>query len=217
MTPELPDVNALLHVDVGLGATGLPSRVQDLVAGDLVIAAPSYRGDVELPAPGQTLLLHWTGPRGIHALTVCFAGLDRVGRGQLSHWVVSPVGDVELVQRRRFVRTAVEESVALVPRDAVLTSVAGGWLIDLGEGGIRARFDAPSPLAPHTRVEIHLTLRDTVVTLVGCVLRCTPVEQTDGSRVFEAVITFEPTEHQGDLIRRTVLHQQVLARRQARA
>lgn len=214
MKLDTPHVNALVRVDVREGASGLPSRVEDVEDGDLCIAAPAYEGDVEPPRATDRMVLHWTGVRGVHALPASFVELQRQGAGRLPRWRVRPVGNVELVQRRRFVRSPVSDAVAVVPVEGQLARVVAGSLVDLGEGGIRARFDALSPLAEATEVQVHLSLRDRSVILVGTVLRCLPIV-VDGARGHEAVIVFEPTEQEGDLIRREVLHQQVLRRRQA--
>lgn len=213
MTLERPAVNTLIRVDVSPEATGVPSRVEGFDGGDLWIAAPAYGGDVEPIRPGAVVVVRWTGPRGLHAMSVEVTELER---GNVATWRVRPVGDVEMVQRRQYVRAAVGDAVAVVPRsDGALRSVVSGWLVDLGEGGVRARFEASTAIVSDLEVEVHLNLRGQPVVLVGTVLRCTEAQLRDGQRTYEAVVTFEANEVQGDLIRRTVLHHQVAARRRA--
>lgn len=214
MNLDKPPLNQLLRLDVHPFGFGLPSRVEDLEDDDVVISAPSYPGDEAPLSAGAQLLVRWTGPRGLHALPVAMV---TTVSGALPRWRVRPVGDVEMVQRRQFVRAPVDEPVTIIPRDQVITSVVGGTLVDLGEGGLRGRFASSAPMHTDAPVEIHLMLRDVPVMLVGRVLRCTSVEGAASRRLYEAVITFEPDEHNGDLIRRTVLHQQVVARRAARS
>lgn len=214
MSFERPAVNTLLRVDISPELSGVPSRVEGVDGDDLWIGAPSYEGNLEPVEPGSVLLLRWTGRRGLHALPVQVMGIEH---SKVTLWRVLPVGDVEMVQRRAYVRAAVGDAVAVVPRDAVLRSVVGGWLIDLGEGGIRARFDASARIAEGDEVEVHLNLRGQDMVLIGCVLRLSDVAIIGGRKCYEAVVTFEPTETQGDIIRRTVLHEQVVARRKEQA
>lgn len=110
---------------------------------------------------------------------------------RLSRWRVRPVGDGELVRLRRFARS----TRAVVPLEGPLARVVAGSLVDLGEGGIRARFDAQSPLTEEAAVQVHLNLRDHSVVLVGTVLRCLPMI-VDGVRGYEAVIVFDASAQQ---------------------
>ena len=208
---ERPPVNTLIRVDVSPEVTGVPSRVEGHEGTGMWIAAPSYEGDVEPVRSGALVVVRWTGRRGLHAMPVQVAELER---GNVALWHVEPSGDIEMVQRRQYVRAAVGDTVAVIPRsDGGLRSVVSGWLVDIGEGGMRARFEASTSVVSNLEVEVHVTLRGQPVVLVGRVLRCTQVELVHGQRTYDAVVTFEANEVQGDLIRRTVLHQQVAARR----
>jgi hypothetical protein len=65
-------------------------------------------------------------------------------------------------------------------------------------------------------VELRISLGAAVVRVVGEVIRVTQELPKSVDDVGEVVVAFDPPEHAGDLIRRFVMQQQVLARRAAR-
>jgi hypothetical protein len=118
----LPGLNTLIRITVGSGsdpqdspvASQVPSRVEDLVAGDEVqdlgwsspilwIAPPHYSGDVEIPERGTACTISWPTPAGIYQLNVTFEGRDLVGP-TVRAWRMQVSGPSMRAQRRRYVR-----------------------------------------------------------------------------------------------------------------
>jgi hypothetical protein len=211
-TYEPPGTNALLTVDIGdLSANiaaGVSSRVEGHDAGDLLIAAPRYAGDLDPVRAGLPVVLRWVGPRGALSLAT---ELVEVRRGQLTTWRVRPVGQVLISQRRDFARAPLSTPITLVPVVADLVLVTTGSLVDLSEGGLRARVSG-RPLVSGTAVEAHLELDGEPVTFAAEVLRSGEFDRT--SETHEVVLLIVAGRH-GDLIRRVVFRQQSLARRRS--
>ena len=209
-TYEPPGTNSLLTVDIGgLSvniAAGVASRVEGQFAGDLLIAAPRFTGDLDPVRAGLPVLLRWVGPRGALSLAT---ELVEVRRGQLTIWRVRPVGQVLISQRRDFARAPLSTPIQLVPVTAEASRTTMGWLSDLSEGGLRARVDG-LPLLTDAVVEARFQLEEELVTLLGTVLRSGPVDTK--SKTYEIVVLVEAGRH-ADRIRRVVLRQQLLARR----
>src|SRR3954471_5765432 len=94
----LPEMNALVRVALDDDGLVLPSRVEDIDNGDLLLAAAAFVGDVEGPKPGSAVSVHWTSPRGICSVSGEFVERERSGSGSGSGmrlWRVRPAGDVE--------------------------------------------------------------------------------------------------------------------------
>ncbi len=142
-----PPVGALLRVLAGehhpwLGAEGRASRVEDVDGGLVAIAAPRGPGDLEPPRAGDELRLRWAGPRGLLVLGV---RLVRVRRDGVPLWWCEPTGQLQVHQRREFVRAPAAArwrvGVVLSPADPGADPVEG-HLLDLSEGGLRVRVPA---------------------------------------------------------------------------
>lgn len=148
-----PAVGSLVRVGaeashLWLGPQGRASRVEDLSESAIAIAVPRGPGDVEPPDEGEELELRWVGARGLQVLPVRLSGRARDG---VALWWCEPVGSVLLQQRRAYVRAPAAPGGAV----RVLLSPAGsdddgggepatgaaaeGRLVDLSEGGLRAR------------------------------------------------------------------------------
>jgi hypothetical protein len=209
-TVELPAIDALVLVDLGHQdceiATGATSRVEGYDSGDMIIQAPRFKGDLIAAAVGLEVLVRWLGPRGVHTLAT---EIVDVRRARLTTWRVRPLGDVLIVQRRDYARAQLHTPIALVPVVAQTASGTRGSLIDLSEGGLRARIDG-SPLLVGTQVEARLDLEGMRVGLLGNVLR---LWQPNGMSSSHEVALIIVAGRNGDLIRRVVFHQQMLARR----
>lgn len=211
-TYEPPGTNSLLTVDIGgLSANiaaGVASRVEGQFAGDLLIAAPRFTGDLDPVRAGLPVLLRWVGPRGALSLAT---ELVEVRRGQLTIWRVRPVGQVLISQRRDFARAPLSTPITLVPVVEELVLVTTGSLVDLSEGGLRARVSG-RPFISGTAVEAHLELEGVPVTFEAQVLRSGDFDRT--SETHEVVLLIVAGPH-GERIRRVVLRQQMLARRRS--
>ena len=120
-------------------ASGLPSRIEDATAEAVAVAAPRADGDGWLPAEGEEFELVWPSPRGLQVYPV---RLVDSGRDGVALWWCALAGDVVLRQRRAHVRaqTLVRWPVRVVLEwDDPEPGSAEGVLVDLSEGGLRAR------------------------------------------------------------------------------
>jgi hypothetical protein len=212
----LPPAGTVVRADVA-GRDGTLVPVGCLVVAveeDALVLEPTGRRDA-LTRPGTGLVLHWTAARGLYQVP---AVLVAVG----PRWRVRPVEDPVLVQRRRYARAAVQAPVAVVPAPEEDHRVVGGWLVDLGEGGVRAHLELDESLDAGTAVQVHVTLEEEPLALAGRVLRITDPRGlraigTATARLVEVVVAFdEPVDHAAS-IRRSVLREQARARRSARA
>lgn len=214
MTEQLRSVpaDAELWVDVEQpdrpAAQNAPAHVTEYDGDELVISAPQYDVDAAAPQPGKALVLRWTGDRGVHE---CRVALLSVAAGDPPSWRLRPIGPVERVQRREYVRAAFLQPLAIVPVDAEApVAVVTGDLADLSEGGLRAHLRG-APLAAGTAVEVHLELESTPATLHGRVLRSDALETQPPT--YETVVIFEVQEIHAARLRRVVLRQQAAVRR----
>jgi hypothetical protein len=207
-----PGTNSLLLLDIGnLNAelaVGAASRVEGDHAGDLLIAAPGFTGDLHAVVTGLPVLLRWVGPRGVHSLAT---ELVEVRRAQLTTWRVRPVGQVLILQRRDFARAPLHTPIAFVPVVADVVLVTTGSLVELGEGGLRARVTG-RPLIIGTEVLARLELEGVPIGFEGNVLRSALIDRT--AEIHEVVVLITAGRN-GERIRRVVLRQQMLARRGA--
>lgn len=202
----LPDINTLVRVALGDDAPVLPSRVESIEGPDLLIAAPSYVGDLSGPREGAELSVHWTSVRGVCSVPVSFVGAERSG---IKVWRVRLTGSLEMVQRRRFARVETGGALSLVGSD--METVRVGWMLDMSEGGVRARM-APGNFEADDPVEVRINMDGEVVSVVGLVVRTLP--PVEG---FEEVIVSFPEDHPAaGAMRRYVFAEQARLRRLAR-
>lgn len=139
-----PGVNANLTI-AKAEAWNLPTRVEDVSDSMIAIAAPRLpAGLLEIPEDGEPFDVFWVGERGVLALPTVFRdrGIDNVRL-----WWLEVTGPVELRQRRDFVRARAATGWPVRVRlEWVLPEhgTAEGELLDLSEGGLRARMHVPS-------------------------------------------------------------------------
>jgi hypothetical protein len=222
VSTAIPGINQLCRV-VLADTEERPSRVESHEDGILSVAAPWHAAAL-VPEPGQPLAIRWPSVRGICEVGATLVEVDR--ENAVALWRVQPDGDVRILQRRRFVRAdaTVPVTLAPVPPDAdcsalpepVLATVA-----DLSEGGARCRIEgitalAEAGLVADGEVDLRISLGAAVIRVVGVVIRVTPDVPKTAKDTGEVVVAFAPPEHAGDLIRRFVMQQQVLARRASR-
>lgn len=201
----LPDVNTLVRVAMGEESTLLPSRIEEVDGDEIVVAAPAYVGDLEDPAIGDVISVYWTQSRGVCSLPAQFVGVER---NHIKLWRLRPAGALEIVQRRRYTRVEAAGAVSLVDNGVDVVRV--GWMVDLGEGGVRCRLAPGAFIAEHP-VECRLSLDGELVFVPGTVLRSEP--GTTGSE--EVIVTFDAENPACNKVRKFVFAQQVLARRVA--
>ncbi|RJK92797.1 PilZ domain-containing protein [Vallicoccus soli] len=212
---QAPPAGTVVRVDVASGELLVPvGCVVVSSGGDELVLEPAGRGSATA-RPGGAVVVRWTAARGLHEVP---GVLTAVGQ----RWRVRPTGPAGLVQRRRYARAAVQAPVAVVPVGGEDRRVVGGWLVDLGEGGVRAHLELDEGLDAGTPVQVHVTLEDEPLALTGRVLRTTDPRGlraigTATARLVEVVVAFEEPVDHGASIRRSVLREQARARRSARA
>lgn len=204
MTHPMPGVNHLVRVRVGDDVNAHRSRVEDVAPAALLIAAPSYAGDLLTTRVGMPLSVQWTGPRGVFEVDGELAEVLR--RGAVTLWSVRVTSPVRVVQRRRYARARCEVPMTFQSCDPPAEEVTGTG-VDLSEGGLRARVPAGT-LAETARVQARFVLDGQAVTVVGSVIKLVPQP-----RAPEIVVIFEQPVDDDAVIRRWVLQQQILARR----
>lgn len=195
----------------------------------LRVFAPHDLLVVDLPGPGDTVVVRWHSARGRLHVDAVF--VERRGDGGLQ-WVLEVEGDLRITQDRQYVRGAGGEPVTLqrLDQDAADAPVPAadhdpgddtgppepapvvtGIVVDLSERGLRARFPDVD-LEPDDAVSVVLTLDESTVHLSGAVLRLFP-----GSRdtLPEVVVVFDADDSTATFLRRYVLQAQLRARRAA--
>jgi len=135
-----PEVNDRVRVRLELpphqggDEIDLRTRVEDVHDGLLVVAAPTFAGDLHVAQEGLPVTLSWATARGqcLQAFV-----LTTVVRRSVPCWELHPAGEVVHEQRRRFVRVPViglgRLSAVPAPADAPAGTSA----------------DAPAPGDPH--------------------------------------------------------------------
>lgn len=207
MSHALPEVNDLVRVCVAGDPQGQPSRVEDVIGASLVLAAPSYAGDLVTTRVGMAALVRWTGARGLFEVDVV---LDEVRRHDaVAVWVVHPTSEVRVQQRRRYARVHAKMPMVFVPCGDKPAEVVDGAGVDLSEGGLRARVAADA-IGEGARLQARFALDDEAVSVLGSVIKVRPAE-----RQSEIVVIFDEPVADEAVIRRWVLRQQILARRKA--
>ena len=118
-------------------------------------------------------------------------------------WRLRPIGDAELIQRRRYVRARAAVAVLLFLPGVVVP----GTTIDISEGGFRVRISRRT-IEELTVATIHVTIGGTHLEIQGHVIRTSITElgQT------EVIIAFDADNKQSDAIRRFVFELQLRAR-----
>jgi hypothetical protein len=244
---DLPAVNALVRVslgdadspDVSQLASRVPSRVEDVLpapagsgAPRLLVAAPQFEGDLELPAPGARCTVQWTSPYGLWVLPVAF----RDGRRActVGVWELDVVGAARREERRKFVRVAWSLPVELELRPGddlaaevreLLTRAAGGELpdgrlvvhgstVNLGEGGLLGLLrDVKLPGECPVIVRITVNGTDFAVPSRICWSLATG---TDPVR-YETALAFDDPTRYGDVLRPMLYGEQIRQRREGLA
>ena len=231
MNQPFPSVNALVTVVAASGRMRR-SRVEDVTDEALAVAPANGAGAgtvEEVAAPGDPLEVHWPCPRGLLVLPVVLR--ERAVDGVPLWWLV-PTGPAELHQRRSYVRAAVSSAWPVRVALSWLLPVPGtaeGDLLDLSEGGLRARLrDWTAPEG--ASVVGRLTVAEgcgggasgsggsgvdvTEFEVFGTAVRA--VEQPDASAspgLTEVVVQLHDAGHQGDQLRALVFAWQRAARR----
>jgi hypothetical protein len=217
----MPPVNSLVRV-VLADDEERPSRVESDDDGLLTVAAPWHAATIA-PEAGEPLAIRWATVRGVCEVAASLVAVEWEQKVPL--WRVQVTGEVRIVQRRRFVRADASAPVTVAPvptdPDAERIEPVMATLTNLSEGGARCRVDnitalEKAGLVQDGGIELRLSLGAAIVHVVGEVVRITPDVPWSPKDCAEIVAAFEAPDQAADLIRRFVLHQQVLARRAAR-
>jgi PilZ domain len=175
---DLPDINDLVTVDVGVHA-GLPSRVEDRDVRDGVpvvsVALPRSPGGEdltlgELGVAGRRVVLRWAVHRGQARVAAAVLGTRSI---PVPVWDLRPAERVRVDQRRRYARARTQAPVSLAPVEEPGGAVSG-QLVDLSEGGARRRLPRGTAPAPGDHVLLRMALDDELLVAVARVLRASP-------------------------------------------
>jgi hypothetical protein len=221
---DLPGVGTLIQVFAegfdGELPEGLPSRIEDVIPRtsadephQLLIAAPYYRGDVELPEEGTPFAVTWPTAREMLELPTIRAGLERTSVLRL--WRMAVSGPAVRVQRRNYGRVPTTMSVGITPLDLASEDRAEtrhGLTQDVSEGGISCTLTKPQ-IAPGTPVLVELTVEGAHLDIPGQILRSTPATDAAGTPCVDTAIRFDDPDEYGDVVRRVVFAEQLRARR----
>jgi hypothetical protein len=215
MTEPMPEISSTISL-VHDGAE-LESRIE-LVEGKTVVVAAPFNETVEIPEIGSVMSLSWVaGPRGRWVVDAELVSTSRVEGVPTRCWSLVVTSTPVLHQRRRFVRAGGGEPVRVraKERDVVISGAAS----DVSEGGVRFKITGARPdddqwvrLEDGEAVTTVVQLGDDMLDADGSVLRTIddPIAKT-----VDMIVTLDLSERQAELVRRYVMHQQILARRAA--
>ncbi|NLT54016.1 MAG: PilZ domain-containing protein [Actinomycetales bacterium] len=129
VSPEiaLPPVNTLLRMSIGTRVAAddedrmpeVSTRVENVVPGpdgnpvgaELLVAAPRFAGDLDVPLPTTPCEVTWLTARGIHELPTGFVRVE--AEDGLRMWRLRVTGPAYRVQRRRYFRVTCAFPVTL--------------------------------------------------------------------------------------------------------
>lgn len=204
---DLPKVNTLVTVALDSGAEGR-SRVESSGDARLTVTAPAEL-DVDDLTVGRTATVRWSaGRRGCH--TAPMRVTARRGRS-VPTWDLDLAGPVKLEQQRRFVRGGGGEPLALWHRLRPQGMPFDGVVLNVSEGGVRARF-TEIVVSVGDRVTIQFQLADEWIEVPGRVVRIRAVPHLGAT---ELVVLYEAAEQQATAIRRYIFQRESLIRRAA--
>lgn len=201
--PALPEMRQRVHVRLARWAVSLPSIVEDVEGGDIVLGAPLDLMEEQQPVAGERVLVRWEDQAGPHSLPCSFGSV--VPR-ELPQWRLAPDGVARDEQRRRHVRAVTDGGAKLVRDQSTLDAE----LLDVSEGGIRCRLGGVDDVigvgdligCAFNASGKHLELRGKVV----------QVHLELGKPRVLAVSFLDLTGHQADELRRHVFAEQSRAR-----
>lgn len=220
-----PGINDRVWVEVHLpevlgGDTiRIPTRVEDSSEGSLVVAAPSFRGDLHVVGPGLALSVAWVGQRGQSRQDFLLA---EVVRRRVAAWDLAPCSDVVVEQRRRFARVPASGDVRLTPvegdplqeepegADAPGEPAVPAHLVDLSEGGSAISVPVGTWLRLGRLTRMSFDLEGQPVDQVGQVVR---VLNALDPELLEVVVAFSEPVPAADRLRRYVMQSQIRQRR----
>ncbi len=150
-------------------------------AGDVVLTAPRYAGDLEPPHPGTPMTLTWCSPRGCHEVGLVMA--EHLP-GRVPLWRLLLTGDPAADQRRSFARA--RGTVPLLVTWPALTAPLLGGHVTFASGP--DPFDAPAFTSPPSVLLPSVALPASSIDISEAAVLCrlhggVPVRHVDGEVV----------------------------------
>lgn len=169
MSPALPRVNSLVHVQVGGTGSLMPTRVEDRSATVLVVAAPVRPSEWGGRPVGSKVTLQWEDPgNGVCAV---LGMVTRVDDGRVPVWTVRIDGPPRVLRGRNHDRvpTSYDVTIEQVSRrpPARFTAVT----LDIGLGGFRCRTEEWAIVDNGEDVRVRFGKADPPVVAAGIVVR----------------------------------------------
>ncbi|HKT00174.1 MAG TPA: hypothetical protein VJT31_11640 [Rugosimonospora sp.] len=206
MSRRLPRVGSVIEITLG-GPDGRAYRacLEEAEGGRLAVSLPADPRLRAAPVRDHPAFVRWSaGPLGSASAPARLSLEDGVS----ARLLIELVGPVELKQNRRFVRGGGCETVELRREVADDRAVYTGWVVDLSEASIRARF-ADLPAAVGESVSLGVDLGGPRVEALGQVLKVTPGAAGDMASI---VVGYELEEAQASAVRRYLLRREMLVR-----
>jgi hypothetical protein len=203
MTSEFPESGTFVELTAAAEPVG-GVRVVRAEGAVITLSLPL----AAVPDEGAAVTLRWpAGARGRYVLIVNVLAVDE---NQID---VQPVGEAQVEQHRNYVRGGGGEPVLL--RRAGQED-AYGFIRDIGEQGVRAHF-AGLDVQDGEELKLLVELGNDIVELKAVAAKVATLRQQvpPGPTSVELVAVFLPDETQARVIRRYVMHQQLLSRSRA--
>lgn len=207
---SLPSVNALVEIVIKEQVSR--SKIED--EGDdgvLTVAAPiGGAAETQPPAPGTEFELAWFDSNARYAVPVV---LVDVTTGRQPSWLLRPVGEPELRNRRMYVRGGGGEEIEILHSSGGMRITAIGKIIDVSEGGVRLWL-SKCDFRPGDMVTVGFSLDDAAIDTGGKVLYLRRPGQ--GGHGVDVVVTFKLKETTAKVIRRYLFQRELAERRRER-
>ena len=205
--PAIPAVGRLVKLEIRDRTEAVPSRIEDDRNDVLVLAIPHREGEPPIVREGETIIVTWETRKGQARMAAAVVTIDE---GQPPTCTVRQASDVQLVQRRRFVRTESPRQIELLlaPERSV-----PAMMVEMSEGGMSCEVFATVKLLDDAIIGLELPLEDTIVPVRARVVRAEPIAQ-GRSRVSFAFVDVD--ERRAAILRRHVFAEQLRHRKEDR-
>ena len=169
--PALPSVGRLVQFELRGRTEPVPSRVEDDADGILVLAAPHRPGEPAIVRLDEKVVVTWETRKGQARMPAVVEGLHE---GDPPTCTVRQAGDIEVVQRRRYVRAESPRGITLgFDNDRSVPAT----LIELSEGGMSCDVFAGVRVPDGSWITTTLPLDDGPVDVAARMVRVVPVQQ----------------------------------------
>lgn len=202
-TTELPESGTIVELTAADDPVG-GVRVVRAEGPVLTLSMPM----ADIPEAGAAVTVRWpAGSRGRYVLIMNVIAVDE------NRIDVEPIGAAQVEQHRHYVRGGGGEPILLRKPGQ---EDAHGWIRDIGEQGVRAHFGGLD-VQDGDEVKVLIELGTDIVELKAVAAKVAKLRQQvpPGPMSVELVAIFLPDEAQARIIRRYVMHQQLLSRTRA--